>query len=148
MNLVPFLAREREEYVPKRRATSSASSSEPKHNLDADSHSVFPGRGGVQECAEADGDLGHRDSQNRLVHTFKGVLAINADWRVQFDDPIQWRLQRRRGDHRWEDRYFCRTRDGLLRCIHEHCSEVGSSALAKLEALPEQHIDLDEGGRL
>jgi hypothetical protein len=65
---------------------------------------------------------------------------LNVNWRV-VDDPLQWILQRRKGNPRprnsgWRDRSFCTTRKGLLRCISEHCGEVDRAALAKLAAFP------------
>ena len=44
------------------------------------------------------------------------VAQLNATWRV-VDDPLQWRLQRKKGNPRkrnsgWRDRSFCTTRDG------------------------------------
>ena len=60
------------------------------------------------------------------------------------DDPLQWRLQRKKGNPRtknsgWRDRSFCTTREGLLRCVREYCSDVDPVALAKLTALPPHH---------
>src|SRR5262245_13422700 len=51
---------------------------------------------------------------NRLITT------LNSNWRV-VDDPLQWILQRRKGNPRkrnsgWIGRSFCVTREGLLRC--------------------------------
>ena len=60
------------------------------------------------------------------------------------DDPLQWRLQRKKGNPRtrnsgWRDRSFCTTRDGLLRCVREYCGDVEPAALAKLTILPEHY---------
>ena len=60
------------------------------------------------------------------------------------DDPLQWRLQRKKGNPRtknpgWQDRSFCTTREGLLRCVREYCDEVQPAALGKLRALPLHH---------
>ena len=68
---------------------------------------------------------------------------LNKNWRV-VDDPLQWILQRRKGNSRnknsgWQDRSFCTTREGLLRCIREYCGEVNQNALADLQALPDYH---------
>src|SRR5262245_57424372 len=47
------------------------------------------------------------------------VAQLNETWRV-VDDPLQWILQRRKGNPRsrnsgWKNRSFCRTREALLR---------------------------------
>ena len=75
------------------------------------------------------------------------VAQLNASWRV-IDDPLQWILQRTKGNPRkknsgWRDRSFCRTRDALLRCVREYCGEVDPSALATLKALSDWHPDWD-----
>ena len=75
------------------------------------------------------------------------VAQLNERWRV-VDDPLQWKLQRKKGNARkrnsgWQDRSFCRTRDGLLRCVCEYCGEVEPAALAKLSVLPQYHPDED-----
>ena len=80
---------------------------------------------------------GLRAPSNRLI------AQLNTNWRVT-DDPLQWVLQRRQGNPRdknsgWRDRSFCRTREALLRCVHEHCGDVEPTALAKLDALPSRH---------
>jgi hypothetical protein len=71
------------------------------------------------------------------------ITQLSAKWRV-VHDPLQWILQRRKGNPRkknsgWQDRSFCTTREGLLRCVREHCGEVDDNALAQLRALPEFH---------
>jgi hypothetical protein len=73
------------------------------------------------------------------------IAQLNANWRV-VDDPLQWILQRRKGNPRkknsgWQDRSFCTTREGLLRCVRESCSEVDDKAIAQIHALPELHSD-------
>jgi hypothetical protein len=75
------------------------------------------------------------------------VAQLNETWRV-IDDPLQWILQRKKGNPRkknsgWRDRSFCRTRDALLRCVREYCGEVDPSALATLKALSDWHPDWD-----
>jgi len=62
-------------------------------------------------------------------------VVLNTRWRVG-DDPLQWLLQRREGD-RWRNRSFCRTREGLLRCVNEYCGIIDAEALKWLEALPD-----------
>ena len=70
-------------------------------------------------------------------------VVLNDRWRIA-DDPLQWLLQRRRGkpDKKhsgWSNRSFCRTREGLLRCVREYCGIVDAEALAWIEALPDFH---------
>jgi hypothetical protein len=80
------------------------------------------------------------------------VAQLNANWRVA-DDPLQWILQRRKGNPRdknpgWRDRSFCRAREGLLRCVAQYCGEVDPLALAQLAALPPRHGQSEgTGGR-
>jgi hypothetical protein len=80
------------------------------------------------------------------AHPQKSLVAqLNRNWRVM-DDPLQWILQRRKGNPRkknsgWRDRSFCQTREGLLRCVREYCGDVDAGALAQLEALPDYHLD-------
>jgi hypothetical protein len=86
----------------------------------------------------------YRVRSERPAHPCNRFLAqLNEMWRV-VDDPLQWRLQRRKGNPRsknagWRDRSFCTTREGLLRCVREYCSSVEPSALAILTAVPEHH---------
>jgi hypothetical protein len=81
-----------------------------------------------------------------LAHQATSVLALlNARWRV-IDEPLQWILQRKKGNPRkkssgWRGRSFCRTREALLRCVREYCSDVDPAALAKLKGLPDWHRD-------
>jgi hypothetical protein len=80
----------------------------------------------------------------RPAHPSNWLTAqLNKNWRV-VDDPLQWILQRRKGNPRkknsgWQDRSFCTTREGLFRCVRESCGEVDDEALAQLRALPEFH---------
>ena len=76
------------------------------------------------------------------------LTQLNANWRV-VDDPLQWILQRRKGNPRkrnsgWIDRSFCTTREGLVRCIREYCGEVDQNAFAELKSLPEHHADVEQ----
>ena len=76
------------------------------------------------------------------------LTQLNANWRV-VDDPLQWILQRRKGNPRkrnsgWIDRSFCTTREGLVRCIREYCAEVDQNAFAELKSLPEHHADVEQ----
>ena len=63
--------------------------------------------------------------------------VLNSNWRVM-DDPLQWLLQHHQGG-RWRNRSFCRTREGLLRCVREYCGIIDAEALAWVEALPDFH---------
>jgi hypothetical protein len=93
------------------------------------------------------------DTQNRnqqLAHPSNRLVAqLNERWRV-IDDPLQWILQRRKGNPRkknsgWRGRSFCRTRDALLRCVDGYCGEIDDNSLAKLKSLPDWHPDWDCG---
>ena len=73
------------------------------------------------------------------------IAQLNKNWRI-VDDPLQWILQRRKGNPRkknsgWQDRSFCTTREGLVRCIRESCGEVDADTLSQLRALPQFHPD-------
>jgi len=73
------------------------------------------------------------------------VAQLNETWKV-VDGPLQWELQRRKGNQRdknsgWQGRSFCRTREGLLRCVREYCGEISVEAVSKLQALPVWHLD-------
>ncbi len=64
------------------------------------------------------------------------------------DDPLQWILQRKKGNPRrknsgWRDRSFCRMRGALLGCVAGHCGEIDDNSLAKLKSLPNWHPDWD-----
>jgi hypothetical protein len=100
---------------------------------------------GVRERSPAsEMDREHQDRAECAAHPSKQLVAqLNANWRV-VDDPLQWKLQRKKGNARkknsgWQDRSFCRTRDGLLRCVREYCGDVEPSARARLAALPDYH---------
>jgi hypothetical protein len=80
---------------------------------------------------------------SRPAHPSNRLLAqLNGQWRV-VNDPLQWILQRRKGNPRkknsgWKDRCFCTTRDALLRCVREYCGDIDEDALTDLQALPER----------
>jgi len=90
----------------------------------------------------------HRGQAKRPAHPSNGLIAeLNELWRV-VDDPLQWILQRKKGNPRkkssgWQGRSFCRTREALLRCVLEYCGEVDLPALEKLNELPDWHLDWD-----
>jgi len=102
------------------------------------------------KTAVREGSLGpvtRRDYQvrsERPAHPSNRLVAqLNETWRV-VDDPLQWRLQRKKGNPRsknagWRDRSFCTTREGLLRCVREYYGSVEPSALAMLTDLPEHY---------
>jgi hypothetical protein len=83
------------------------------------------------------------------AHPLNRLIAqINQNWRV-VDDPLQWILQRRKGNLRkknsgWRDRSFCTTREVLLRCVREYCGVVDQNALVDLQALPDHHADVEQ----
>ena len=84
-----------------------------------------------------------------LAHPSNWLIAqLNSNWRV-VDDPLQWILQRRKGNPRkrnsgWVDRSFCTTREGLLRCVREYCGEIDQNALADLRALSDYRVDVEQ----
>jgi hypothetical protein len=76
------------------------------------------------------------------------VVQLNERWRV-IDDPLQWILQRKKGNSRtkntgWSCRFFCLSRDGLLQSVREYCGEIDPDARAKLRALPDFHRDREK----
>jgi hypothetical protein len=85
-----------------------------------------------------------QDRGERPAHPSRRVIVqLNETWMV-VADPLQWRLQRKKGNPRsknsgWRDRSFCTTREGLLRCVREYCGNVEQAALDKLAALPEHY---------
>jgi hypothetical protein len=87
-----------------------------------------------------------QDRAKRPAHPSNRLVAqLNEKWRV-VDDPLQWILQRRKGNPRkknsgWRDRSFCRTQGALLRCVAGHCGEIDANSPAKLKSLPDWHPD-------
>jgi hypothetical protein len=83
------------------------------------------------------------------AHPHKSLVAqLSLNWRV-IDDPLQWILQQRKGNPRkknsgWRSRSFCRTREGLVRCVCECGVEIGANGRAKLQALPNYHPDWEQ----
>jgi hypothetical protein len=131
-------------------------SSSPSRNLPA----------GVREPSTAGGVGGGWPVHTRgPAHpSSRLVTQLNEHWRV-VDDPLQWVLQQRKGMPRnknsgWQTRSFCRSREGLMRCIHENCClsdqgglrcmeeyrGVDGTALQQVRALPEWHVDWDQSG--
>ena len=76
------------------------------------------------------------------------VLQLSERWRI-VDDPLQWILQRKKGtpskkNSGWQNRSFCRTREGLLRCIREYCGDEEAESLALLQLLSDFHPDWEK----
>ena len=80
------------------------------------------------------------DLPNRPAHPSNRLVAqLNASWRV-IDDPLQWILQRRKGNPRarrtpaGETAPSAEREDALLRCVREYCGlpEVGTRDALKL----------------
>jgi hypothetical protein len=71
---------------------------------------------------------------------YPAVVVLNARWRIiACAHSIQWILQRRRGGtDSWRGRWFCRTREALIRGAREHAGEIGGAELALLLRLPER----------
>src|SRR6476646_3338787 len=68
---------------------------------------------------------------------YSPVAVLNGNWRViECAAGIQWILQRRHGPSRWDGRSFCRTKEALIRCCHEHAGAIDATAAATLTALP------------
>jgi len=68
---------------------------------------------------------------------------LNFGWRVT-EDRLQWLLQHLdskpgKFTSRWKNRSFCRTREGLLRCVQEYCGFVDAGALEWILSLPDFH---------
>ena len=73
------------------------------------------------------------------------VAQLNATWRV-VADPLQWRLQRRKGNPRTgtlagETDPSAPRGTVCSRCVREYCGDVEPAALAKLTTLPEHYAD-------
>jgi hypothetical protein len=77
------------------------------------------------------------ETASGAVTTYPVVLF--GDWRVVYD-PLQWILQRRNGDRgRWDNRNYCVTKAGLLRCVREYCPK--GIDISGVEGLPSWHPD-------
>ena len=143
----------------------AATSNETEKDIDGHDHasSHRPPQRGVRDRFERPArDKGSQDASRRPAHPSNQLVAqLNASWRV-VDDPLQWILQRRKGNPRkkssgWQGRSFCRTRDALLRCVREYCCSpdkgqrrcireyqgVDKVALQQVCALPDWHLDED-----
>src|SRR6516164_5604630 len=100
-----------------------------------------PSASAVREQLQSTGCETSQHQASRPAHPSNRFIAqLNTNWRV-VNDPLQWVLQRRKGNPRkrnsgWQDRSFCTTRAGLLRCVRELCGAVSEEALTQLHALP------------
>jgi hypothetical protein len=99
-------------------------------------------------CRASERDQESQERAERPAHPSNQLVAqLNESWRV-VDDPLQWILQRRKGNPRskaagWRGRSYCGMREALVRCVREYCGEVDVDALAKLNKLPVWHLDWD-----
>jgi hypothetical protein len=71
------------------------------------------------------------------------IARLNTKWRViACADGIQWILQVRcgqqRGLPRWKNRYFCRTRIGLVHCACTYARDIDPEAMIALLRLPDR----------
>jgi hypothetical protein len=74
---------------------------------------------------------------------YPSLARLNKNWRViTCRNHIQWILQVRRGSA-WRNRFFFRTRAGLIQFAREYASPIGGDALVNLLRLPER---FSEGG--
>ncbi len=116
---------------------------------------------GVRELLEtfSGNDVCQRTSP-RPAHPSNSLVAqLSPNWKV-VADPLQWILQRRKGNPRskntgWISSSYCTRRDSLLRCIREYCClpdegqlrsireyrGVDPAAVQHIHALPEHHLD-------
>lgn len=69
-------------------------------------------------------------------HRFDDILPLNASWRVNGSDGVQWQLERRRVSDKWEPRRFHVERDCLLLSVLELCGEVEPMAVATIRGWP------------
>ena len=72
------------------------------------------------------------------------IARLNDRWRVvSCRDCIQWILQtrysRKAGGSAWTNRYYCRSREGLVSCCREYSGEISGDALVILLRLPAFH---------
>jgi hypothetical protein len=69
-------------------------------------------------------------------HYARVIALLNPQWRViACADGIQWILQIRRGQG-WRNRYFFRSRVGLISGCREYAGDIGGDALVILLQLP------------
>lgn len=73
----------------------------------------------------------------------KVVIRINDDWRViECKDNIQWILQSRKGSYKgkpaWRGKSYCRSKEGLIRCVREKVVLLKDDIEDKLYQLPKR----------
>lgn len=69
-------------------------------------------------------------------HYARVIARLNGHWRViACADGIQWILQTHRGQG-WRNRYYYRSREGLVDGCHRNAGEIGGDALVILLRLP------------
>jgi hypothetical protein len=69
-------------------------------------------------------------------HYARVIARLNSHWRViACADGIQWILQTRRGQG-WRNRYFYRSREGLVIGCCRYVGDIGGDALVILLRLP------------
>lgn len=68
------------------------------------------------------------------------IASLNDRWRViACKNSIQWILQKRRGGpNHWRGKYFCRSREVLVRCAREYAGRIRGDTLVVLFRLPER----------
>jgi hypothetical protein len=69
-------------------------------------------------------------------HYARFVARLNPQWRVVVcADGLQWILQTRRGQD-WRNRYYYRSREGLVFGVREYAGDIGGDAPVVLLRLP------------
>jgi len=65
-----------------------------------------------------------------------GILVLNASWRVDGTDGLQWTLEQRRKSGAWDGRKHHTERNCLLVSIRQLCGETDIGALAAVRLWP------------
>lgn len=66
------------------------------------------------------------------------ITYMNSKWRlVLCGHGIQWIIQKKRGPSKWENRWFARTKQGLLRGLGR-CGDIHEAAWRRIDELPER----------
>lgn len=80
----------------------------------------------------------HKESDDAYLGV---VVRLNDRWRVIVcRNGIQWILQtakKRRDGTAWEGRSYCRTREGLNRCVSRLAGRISAGSEAVLAGLPD-----------
>jgi len=66
-----------------------------------------------------------------------GVLILNASWRVDGTDGLQWTLEQRRKSGAWDGRKHHTERDCLMVSIRQLCGETDKGASAAIRSWPD-----------